>query len=176
MKQILLLFFALFILSCGSKKKTVNREKVKTEVETAIEKVETVVEEKKVDSVAVKKENTLIITEKKDIEFEANEGGVITREVEYTDTGYKETYTGVKNVSVRESSKEENKATQDSVSVVKSDSTNSIKTEKKNTTTKEEKDTREMDLDVKRGFPWWILILIVVIFVGYKLARKFRVF
>ena len=176
MKKITIILLAFILAGCGSKKKTVNREKEETEISKVVERVGTVFEEKKVDSTVVKEENILVISEEKNIEFIADSSGVVTIEFEKTDKGYKKTIKGIKEAKISDRTTETEKVSKDSLNVVKTNSKDSVNIEKENTASKTDKDTRTMNLDVRRGFHWWILIVVVTVFLVWKFRNKIRLF
>lgn len=195
MKKILLLSLSITILlGCGTKKKALEKEKVKTElsVETETTKEEVQVTEEKtnqvktVDSTAEKNEITIKNTKDKEFDIEADEGGEVTVIEEKTATGTKTTYTGVKNVSVRDKVTNETKSLKWRITLLKADSISSVRKDSiaKSEYTKQlllleqEIKTINSTKEKKIGsillciLPWAIILILIIIWYIRRRAKR----
>lgn len=103
MKKAIILFLAFFVLlSCGVKKKNLQKEKESIEIVTDTKTKAETSTETKTDSVVSSNKTEILIEKETELDIVADSSGVVTVETEITDKGVKKTFTGVKTVSVRD--------------------------------------------------------------------------
>lgn len=165
MKTLLFIILIIALSSCGSKKKLVEKEKVNIEQSTSIsQEVKT---EIKKDSSGTRTETKVSITDESTIELVQADPN---KEITLIDSEGKQTKIKGANAVIskrKETAKVENK---DSVSLI---SNEIIETDLNiETETDITKENHNLNLDVNRGFPWWILILIGVVYLVVSYFRK----
>ncbi|WP_417832767.1 hypothetical protein [Terasakiella sp.] len=166
------LLFAMAVSGCGSKKKLVEIEKVK--VETSSEETVEAISQNDIKTTQETLGKTETETETENETFSgevANTSKVATVTVEKKDGKTVRTYYNFKTVNQGESKTKETVKDTFGQNLSKTDlSKIDISIEAKS---EERKATRSVskDLEVKRGFPWWILILVLVV---YGVVSYFR--
>ena len=156
-------------MSCGSKKKIVEKESVKiekAEVTEVVEKTETVAVK---DSTTAQKSESHTITENSDVTLTQADPN---KEIILTDS--KGNITKIKGANAIISTRKADIKTKDTISIKLSETVKFttdlvIKKESKESI---EKDKTSKDLIVKRGFPWWILIVLGVLYGGVSYFKK----
>jgi PBP1b-binding outer membrane lipoprotein LpoB len=199
MNKPILLLSILLLVGCVSKKKTIEEEKQKTELTTETEKevVETEIKKeeettvKKTDSLAEKDVKTITTTKDQELDIEADSTGVVTVTEETTGNTTKRTFTGVKNLSVRDKTKNEETTLRERIRTLKTDSTHLAKTdsiyraskEKEIATLKQEYESRlkTKDEDIGNGWFWWFigslgLNIILILYINRKRIKRFTPF
>lgn len=191
MKKALIILLSLSLASCGvTKTKSIEETSIKKEkvevVEKKAETTEVKTEEEtkviKTDSIAEKEEKTVTRSESEEVDIVADSTGVVTREVVKTSDGYKETYTGVQSVSLRDKTETEEKSLKEHIRLLRSDSImnrvedsiSRAEWSKKEFLLKEELKTRKKDKTEKIGnWFWWFIgsLGINVLLITY-IARK----
>lgn len=174
MKNTIIILISLLLFSCGSKKKTVSREKIK-EVSEVVEQVKSVVSE----SVGIETFDTssnveLEVSENEILEVEADSSGVVSVEVVKTDNGYMKTFTGVKSVRVVNERKEVEKS--DTLAIVSKINAekSTVKEESSSIKIKSEKNGRNTEVEIQSkstGF-WIMLFLIILLLLVWLILRK----
>lgn len=175
--KIILLIILITGISCGSRKKQVTKEKVKTEILVQVDSTSTTEKEKdkKVEEGKIKetKEKTKDESFSGEIDDPSKPAKIIT-ETEGGKTT--RTYYNFKNIIT--STKDMDVLVRDSINL-KLTSKEKIKEGKRVNKQNKGKATFEntnKEVKVKRGFPWWILITIGVIYLiisFYKKAMNF---
>tara|TARA_R100000951_G_scaffold103090_2_gene95523 strand:- start:4552 stop:5145 length:594 start_codon:yes stop_codon:yes gene_type:complete len=195
MKHLTLLLAILLLTGCvGSKSKVAEKQKQKTELaietETKKEEAQVTTEEKnqvKTTDSIVEIEKTEIFSETiQDRDIVADSTGSVTIEVEKTDKGYIQRYTGVSIVNLRDKTTKEETTLKERIELLKTDSITKVKNDSivkseyskelllleqeiKNLKSEKEKKTGSIWLCI---LPWAIIILYIVwknrkrIFVG----------
>src|SRR5690606_29920142 len=155
----------IFLCSCGSKKKLVEKEKIKIETsQTISQEVKT---ETKKDSSAIKTETKVSITDESTIELTQADPN---KEITLIDENGKETKIKGANAVISKRVEKVEVESKDSVSLI---SNETIQTDLKiETETKQESQTLKKDLAIKRGFPWWIIIIVGVVYLVVSYFRK----
>ena len=164
-QTIFLIIFSLFFISCGSKKKIVEKEKIKIEQIASIDKSETI--ETKKDSIAIKAETKVSITDESTIQLTQADPN---KEIILIDSQGRQTKIKGANAVISKRVEKVKVETKDSVNLKVNESLESLVRIK--TKTNKESQTLKKDLAVKRGFPWWILILIGVVYLVVSYFRK----
>lgn len=171
-----LIVLTIFVQSCRSKKKIVEREAVKIEKIAEVKKEETTVKDVKTDSVVKTKSETLIITEKKDIELTQ---GDPNKEIVIIDPDGKKTVYKGANVRLRNSTKVKQKVDTSSTALTKIDKSKIDKSETIKTEEKTESKKRSTDSDVKTT-PTMLWVAIGIGALGFVIfwyiRRKKRMF
>ena len=162
---ILLLILIIALSSCGSKKKIVEKEKVKIETSTAISQTE--IKETKKDSSGTKTETKVSITDESTIELTQADPN---KEITLIDENGKETKIKGANAVISKRKEMAKVESKDSVVLISNEvAQTDLKIE---TETKQESQTLKKDLAVKRGFPWWIIIIVGVVYLVVSYFRK----
>lgn len=165
MKNLTILLLILICFSCGSKKKIVEKEKVKIEETSNISLNE--INETKKDSTGTKTETKVSITDESTIELIQADPN---KEITLTDANGKQTKIKGANAVLSKRKEKVKVETKDSVSLI---SNEVVQTDLKiETESKQESQNIKKDLAVKRGFPWWILIIVGVVYIGVSIWRK----
>lgn len=165
MRTLLFIILIIALSSCGSKKKLVEKEKVNIEQSTSIsQEVKT---EIKKDSSGTKTETKVSITDESTIELTQADPN---KEITLIDSEGKQTKIKGANAVISKRKETAKVETKDSVSLI---SNEVVETDLNiETKTKQESQALKKDLAVKRGFPWWILILIGVVYLVVSYFRK----
>src|SRR5690606_27484921 len=159
MKHLTILLIILSFISCGSKKKLVEKEKIKIETSTAISLTE--IKDTKKDSYGTKTETKVSITDESTIELTQADPN---KEIKQLDSEGRQTKIKGANAVISKRVEKVEVENKDSVSLISNETSQTdLKIE---TETKQESQTLKKDLAVKRGFPWWIIIIVVVIYIG----------
>lgn len=191
MKKTLIILLVLSLASCGvTKTKSIEETSIKKEkievVEKEAETTQVKTEEEnrtiKTDSVAEKEEKTVTRSESEEVDIVADSTGVVTREVVKTSDGYKETYTGVQSVSLRDKTETEEKSLKERISLLRSDSImNRVKDSisraewsKTESLLREELETRKKNKEEKFGgwFIWFLISLGLNVLLTLYIFRK----
>ena len=166
------LLILLMLTSCGTRKKTVDKEKTVNEIESSgitEAKVSEAYKEKQL-TVTDFTANTVEIDENYDIE--ADSTGEVTINYEKTLNGYKKTFTGVKNLKSTSNTSDKKETVNTAIT---SESEGNINTDIKDgfeIDGKNASDKGRSELDRDSGFPWWILVLALLIIAYLWLRRK----
>ena len=153
------------LTSCGSKKKVVEKEEEKIEIEI-IDKKE---EKKDVEKETKKEEKKETDTKDENFYFEIEDANK-EFEIEKEEKDGKTTWKG-KNVKIVDFTKKETKEQKKSTEETKEKETTEKKTDLKEKVATNKKSTNK-DLEVKRGFPWWILAVFGVVYLALSLFKK----
>ena len=165
LQNIILIILIISFSSCGSKKKLVEKEKVKIETSTAISQTE--IKESKKDSSGTKTETKVSITDQNTIELTQADPD---KEITLIDSEGRQTKIKGANAVISKRKEVAKVEMKDSVSLVVNEiNETDLKIE---TETKQESQTLKKDLAVKRGFPWWILIIIAVVYLAVSYFKK----
>jgi hypothetical protein len=161
-KQITLIIFAALLISCGSKKKAV--EKIETETKTEFAKD---IQTKTKDFVKV-----LQVDKQTNDDF-TGEVADVSQPATITKQGNKTTFTNFKHVKTAAK-------IADTQTDTKQEITQQI-ADKTVTTAIVEVKAKSKDVEIKKGFPWWILIVVAaLVFIvhnhlkGWKILSFFR--
>lgn len=172
MNRLILIFVVLLLVSCKTKLKIVEREKVITsinilEATNEIKKTDIVI-----DSVAKTEVSILTITKNDVIELtQADSDKVITIEDE---TGKKLTIKGA-NVIIKTASKIEEKNQTESINLSKIDKSETVKSTKKDTQSSSKKTSRNTDTKITGTSTWlWIGLIIALLLVAAYFVLKYR--
>lgn len=157
LQTILLLILLIYFSSCGSKKKLVEKGKVKTEQTSSLQ--ESTIKESKKDSSGTKTETKVSITDESTIELTQADPN---KEITLIDSEGKETKIKGANAVISKRKEKVEVESKDSVQLLVNESLESLV--KIETELKQESQTLKKDLAIERGFPWWILIIIVVLY------------
>lgn len=168
MRIILLLLVAL-LASCGSKKKTTQKSKTSTEINEAL-KVNELTEKGVVkESLTTQNSELHQLTFNSDVRLTQADPD---KEITLTDPDGRVTI--IKGANALISHRREETHSKDSI--VQKTMNKSIEVSTKaiesNTTTKAESKERNTDVVIERGFPWWLLILVIVIYSAISIWRK----
>lgn len=166
-----LLVIILLVSSCRSKKKTLERENIVSELE-AVTSTDAVISEAFELNSTINTNTEIETVSTNEVEhIEADSTGNVTVTVEKTNTGYVKTYTGVKSIKVSSEKVDKNKketiAENTNITGTKDTKINNeslikVKTESK---------TRKTDVEIKSTSTWfWIILLIIAIV--YMILRK----
>jgi hypothetical protein len=154
-----------FLCSCGSKKKLVEKEKVRIETSTSISQTD--INETKKDSTGTKTETKVSITDESTIELTQADPN---KEITLIDSQGRETKIKGANAVISKRKEVAKVEMKDSVSLISNEvAQTDLKIE---TNTKKESQTVKKDLAVKRGFPWWIIIIVGVVYLVVSYFRK----
>lgn len=169
------LLFSMAVSGCGSKKKVVaiEREKVETSSEKKIEvtsqnDIKTTQETVKKIEIENETENETFSGEVADSSKDA------TVTVERRDGKIVRTYRNFKTVAQGETKTKETVKDTFGQNLSKTDLSKIDLTQKEQIAEKREKKSIEKDLEVKRGFPWWWLILIAFSIAIYLWIGKLK--
>lgn len=175
-KLLLILLAATLLVGCRSKKKITERTK-KLEVLEAQQEIEAVefevLEEETFSNTSSTEINS---NETSTVEIEADSTGTVTREVVKTDTGFIETFTGVKNVKVVTEKSEEKKVDTSAVIMEKSKQTEKATSDVSVIKINREEEGRKTNVEIQSGSTWfWILLFIIVVIGLYVWLKKKRI-
>jgi cobalamin biosynthesis Mg chelatase CobN len=143
-KQITLIIFAALLISCGSKKKAV--DKLETETKTQVAKD---IETKTKDVVKV-----MQVDKQTNDDF-TGEVADVSQPATITKQGNKTTFTNFKHVKTAAK-------IADTQTDTKQEITQQI-ADKTVTTASVEVKAKSKDVEIKKGFPWWILIVVAAL-------------
>ena len=164
-QTLILLILIIAFSSCGSKKKLIEKEKIKIETSTAISQTE--IKETKKDSSGTKTETKVSITDESTIDLTQADPN---KEITLIDSEGRQTKIKGANAVISKRVEKVEVESKDSVSLI---SNETIQTDLKiETETKQESQTLKKDLAVKRGFPWWIIIIVGVAYLVVSYFRK----
>jgi hypothetical protein len=156
-KQITLIIFAALLISCGSKKKSVDKLETETEMEVAKDiqtKTKEVVKVLQVD----KQTNDDFTGEVADV----SQPATITKQ------GNKTTFTNFKHVKTAAK-------IADTQTDTKQEITQQI-LDKTVTTASVEVKAKSKDVEIKKGFPWWILIVVAaLVFIVHNHLKAWKI-
>lgn len=164
-QRLILIILLITFSSCGSKKKIVEKERVKIEQTTAIQ--ETTSKEVKKDSTGTKTETKVSITDESTIELTQADSD---KEIMLIDSEGRKTRIKGANAVISKRNETAKVERKDTASISLEETVNSdIKID---SSIKQESQTIKKDLAVKRGFPWWILIFIGIVYLAISYFRK----
>lgn len=169
----------LMATSCRTKQKAVEREAIKMQKVESVTATETIEADVRRDSVATSERATVTVTKDQIVELDPDSTGTVTREVEETPTGRRETYTGVKKIRIVDTEREENRQERDSVKLSEIDKSVTTKEEKSNTKLAIDFSERNTKVDIEStnvfvSFAIGIGIILLLLLLAYWLYRKFR--
>jgi hypothetical protein len=158
-----IILLSFLTIGCKSKKKLVDREKTEVIVKEETKVVEVIEKDVKKDSTVNKSSNTIVITEKKDIELTQGDPNKIIEVIDHTGkkTSYKGANVVIRDVKVQEQTKDTTSIAVTEVEKSKIDKSEETKTNNK-TTTK----TRKTFSDVTGISPMFGLGMGIAVIVG----------
>jgi hypothetical protein len=161
-KKITLIIFAALLISCGSKKKSVDKLETETKIEVARD-----IETKTKEVVKV-----LQVDKQTNDDF-TGEVADVSQPATITKQGNKTTFTNFKHVKTAAKIADTQIDTKQEITQQIADKTV--------TTASVEVKAKSKDVEIKKGFPWWILILVAaLVFIvhnhlkGWKILSFFR--
>ena len=175
-----LFLIILFSISCSTKRKVLEKEKVKTELLQEVETKTEETKELKTDSIVDKKVVTITSEKDEELDIVADSTGVVTVETEITDKGIIKTFTGVKSVSVRDRTKEAKVTDSTSIKLSKqlTEATTSYQLEITKLTQEIKRIKSEKEKTGSCTFFVWgffILLLLVIAYIVYRIKKKLPV-
>lgn len=172
LKLFTIIVLIIFLQSCRSKQKAVEREKKIEEIEAVVNSEEKILEEITVDRLEVSKSEIKEIRENTTEEIEADSTGTVTVEVVKTDTGYIKTYKGVSKVKVTKDTRETNKTDTTALKLEINAEKELTKKDESFIKIKNESKTRKTDVEIKSTSTWFWLILALLLALFLYLNRK----
>ena len=156
-KKITLIIFALLLISCGSKKKAVDKLETETKIEVAKD-----IETKTKEVVKV-----LQVDKQTNDDF-TGEVADVSQPATITKQGNKTTFTNFKHVKTAAK-------IADTQTDTKQEITQQI-ADKTVTTASVEVKAKSKDVKIKKGFPWWILIVVAaLVFIVHNHLKAWKI-
>jgi cobalamin biosynthesis Mg chelatase CobN len=156
-KQITLIIFASLLISCGSKKKAVDKLETQTKIEVSKD-----IETKTKEVVKV-----LQVDKQTNDDF-TGEVADVSQPATITKQGNKTTFTNFKHVKTAAK-------IADTQTDTKQEITQQIE-DKTVTTASVEVKAKSKDVEIKKGFPWWILIVVAaLVFIVHNHLKSWKI-